>query len=584
MASALPTQLALAGSDDAQRARGRLVRARRAYFEDPAAALAEAICCYEIARSHDDSGLAARARALQGVVCLHRGDLDGALELVVDAERYSDCTRDDAAATEVAALKAQLSLFTGSYAEALSHAERAIHLADHSQDADLRIFARRATCLIFGNVGVGDWRHRLDELLELTIASGDRWEEAISRNDLACYLQGQGDLEGAEHEIDRALAVASTVTSRNGFALAVIYSTRADIRLLAGRAEEALTDAERAIALLTADAEPNPYVLGATVRAEVEARMALGQLDDAQQSGEGALAWLGDRVPQTRSLILSTLASALRQSGRVEDAYDALSRAAELERQAFRELSELQLSLERATLETHAARRESEALAAKNRELAVAHAELERRASQLEVLQAQLRDQADRDWLTGLHNRRYLARELERLAREPTRVPLSLAVLDLDHFKSINDRFGHATGDQVLVRVGRLLSSLLRGTDIAVRSGGEEFLVLMPSTDAGEAAACCARILEAIREEAWERIAAGLTVTTSLGVASTSDPGDLKALVQLADQRLYDAKQAGRDRVVSAPRHQPAPSELARPATFPRLTGLTGGRNSGGRA
>src|SRR5205085_11364148 len=120
------------------------------------------------------------------------------------------------------------------------------------------------------------------------------------------------------------------------------------------RAKEALGDAERAIALLTANGEPNPYVLGVTVRAEVQARMALGQLEDAQQSGEGALAWLGDRVPQTRSLILSTLATALREAGRVEAAYDALARAAELERQAFRELSELQLSLERATLETSA--------------------------------------------------------------------------------------------------------------------------------------------------------------------------------------------------------------------------------------
>src|SRR5581483_6405419 len=244
-------------------------------------------------------------------------------------------------------------------------------------------------------------------------------------------------------------------------------------------------------ALLTAGAEPNPYVLGATVRAEVEALMALGQLDSAQQSGEGALAKLGDHVPQTRSLILSTLATALRRAGRVSEAYDALARAAELERQAFRELSELQLCLERATLETVAARRTSDALAAKNRELEHAHAELERRADQLEALQAQLRDQAERDWLTGLYNRRYLARQLERLARERLAVPLTLVVLDLDNFKAINDRFGHAAGDQVLVRVSRLLSDVLRESDTAVRSGGEEFVLLMPRTDERAAAACC---------------------------------------------------------------------------------------------
>ena len=565
MASALPIHLDFDESADADRARERLVVARRAYYEDPAGALAVAVRCYEIARSLEDAALAASARALQGVVSVHRGDLSGALELLVDAERYSKRSGDAAAQAEVAALNAQLSLFTGSYAEALSHSERAVQLADQTQDVALRIFARRATCLVFGNVGVRDWQDRIEELLELTIQSGDRWEEAISRNDLACYFHEQGDLDGAEREIERALQVAHGVSGENRFAIAVLHSTRADIRLMAARPEEALSDAEFAIGLLTADAEPNPYVLGAAIRAEVEARMVLGQLDDARQSGEGALAWLGDRVPQTRSLILSTLATALREAGRIEEAYDALARSAELERQAFRELSELQLSLERAKLETDAARRESDALAAKNRELAQAHSELEHRASQLEGLQAKLRDQADRDWLTGLHNRRYLARELDRLTQEGLTVPLSLAVLDLDHFKSINDRFGHATGDQVLVRVAGLLGEILRRSDVAVRSGGEEFLVLMPFTDAHAATTCCARIREAIRDEDWGRLAAGLTVTTSVGVASTQDSSDLKALVQLADQRLYDAKQAGRDRVVSGPLHPPADPQISPP-------------------
>jgi diguanylate cyclase (GGDEF)-like protein len=344
--------------------------------------------------------------------------------------------------------------------------------------------------------------------------------------------------------------VAEAIGSQNRFALGVIHSTRADIRLLAGRAEEALADAKRAISLLTERGDPNPYVLAATVRAEVQARMAMGAFDDARQSGEDILAWLGDRLPHTRSLILSTLASALREAGRVEEAYDALARAAELERQAFRELSELQLRLERATLETSAARRESDALAAKNRELSHAHAELEHRASELERLQAQLRDQAERDWLTGLHNRRYLARELERLTEQEIPVPVSVAVLDLDHFKSINDRFGHIIGDRVLVRVAGLLCDTLRASDIVVRSGGEEFVIVMPMTDARAAAACCQRIRSAIHDEGWEQLADGLTVTASVGLASTHDLSALETLVNLADRRLYSAKEAGRDIIV----------------------------------
>jgi diguanylate cyclase (GGDEF)-like protein len=535
--------------------RAALAHARRRYYEEPAGALAVAIRCYEIARALPDAALCARACTLQGAVSLHRGDLRSALALVVEAERHAEAGHDLVARVEVAALKAQVSFFTGSYGEALSHAERSVQLSDEAGDLDLRIFARRATCLVFGNLGVRDLEPRVRGLLALTLESGNRWEETISRNDLACYYQEIGDLRAAEREIEHAVLVGGDVAPPHSFAMGLVYSTRADIRLLGGRPAEALDDAERAIALLTANSEANPYVLGVTVRAEVQARMALGQFDDAQQSGEGALEWLGDRVPQIRSLILSTLATELRAAGRVEAAYDALARSAELERQAFRELSEIQLSLERATLETSAARRESEELAAKNRELAQAHAELVLRANQLEVLQEQLRDQADRDPLTGLHNRRYLARELQRPAHERLSAPLSLAVLDLDHFKSINDGFGHAAGDQVLVRVSGLLLDVLRETDIVVRSGGEEFLVLMPGTDAHAGRAACERIRAAIQGEAWQRIAPGMSVTASAGVATTDAPGDLEALVRLADQRLYDAKHAGRNRVVAGGSH-----------------------------
>ncbi|MGD0455140.1 MAG: diguanylate cyclase [Solirubrobacteraceae bacterium] len=561
MAFSPATDLDLAGSNYAGQARLQLAGARGRYYEDPARALADAIRCCEIGRSLRDDELCARAFALQGMVSLHRGDLRGGLALAMQAERHAEASHDAVARAEVATLRAQISFFTGSYAEALRHAQLAVDHADAAQDLELRVYARRATCPIFGNSGVPDLRDRIEELLALTIESEDPWEEAISRNDLACYLQQQGELGSAASELERALAVARQVNGANSFALGVIYSTRADIRLLLGRSEDALADAERSIELLCAADDPNPYVLGATVRADVQARMALGQLDDALQAGEGALSWLGDRVPQTRCLILSTLASTLRAAGRLDEAYDTLARAAELERQAFRELSELQLKLERATLEVSAARQTSAALAAKNRQLAEAHTELERRAMELEALQEQLQEQAERDWLTGLHNRRYFAREFERLLTEQRGGWFSLAVVDLDHFKSINDRFGHEIGDHVLVRVAALLCDVLRQSDIVVRSGGEEFLVLMPGTEVHAATACCERIRQRIHDESWERIAAGLAVTASVGVASTDDPDQLAALARSADQRLYEAKRSGRDRVVSGSRESSSCSE-----------------------
>jgi diguanylate cyclase (GGDEF)-like protein len=413
---------------------------------------------------------------------------------------------DEAARCEVAALKAHLSFFSGSYAEALQQVEAAIAHADGDGDLDLRVFARRAACMVFGNVGVSDWDGKLHEVLDLSLAAGDGWQEAISRNDIACWHQQEGRTTAAEAEIERGLAVAQRL-ERNRFALGVLHSTRSDIRLLAGRAEDALADAERALAALIQQGEPNPYVFGVTVRAEVQALAALGRLDDAQRSGEGALGRLGEHVPQARSLVLATIADALKAAGRLEEAYDALSRSAELERQAMRELSELRVSLERATLEAE-----------------------------------QAREQADRDWLTGLHNRRYLARRLEDITPQ-----FSLAVLDLDHFKRVNDEHGHDVGDQVLIRVASLLLGVVRHADVVVRTGGEEFMLLMPMTDRAAAADCCERALQAIRTADWAAVAPGLEVTASVGVACADEGDDFAAL---ADRRLYAAKRAGRDRIV----------------------------------
>jgi diguanylate cyclase (GGDEF)-like protein len=327
-------------------------------------------------------------------------------------------------------------------------------------------------------------------------------------------MQG-ADPAAAREEIDRALAKARSLREDNRFAQGVVLSTRADINLAAGRPRDALGDAERSIEFQTADPWPNPYVLAVTVRAEVQAQMALGRLHEAKERGEAALEWLGDRVPQIRSLILATLAEELRAAGMLEEAYDALARSVELERQAFRDLSTLQLSLERATLEA-----------------------------------AQLREQVDRDWLTGLHNRRFLAGAL-RSGSALMRAPLAVAALDLDGFKQVNDRFGHAIGDEVLVRVARLLCDTLRQQDVVVRNGGEEFLLLMPSNGMRAAAAACERARAVIEAEDWNRVAEGLVATASIGLAIAADADALPGVLQLADERLYDAKRQGRNRVVS---------------------------------
>ncbi len=512
--------------------------------------LAAAQRCLERAGSLEDHGLCARALTLQGNIAAHRGDLRSATRLAFEAERHLLESADARALVDVASLRSHIYFFTGAYAQALSYTDQALALAERSEDPLLRTRAGRAANLVLGNMQARGLRERLREQLQLTLDNGDRWEEAISRNDLACERMTAGDLAEAEAEIERALAAALRVQGPNRFALAVVHSSRADIHLECGRPTRALADTARSREILAELGDSNPYLLAANVRAEVQAHAMLGNLDAAEGAGAQALDILGDTMPRSRSQILATLASALRKGGRLERAYDALERSAELERQAFAEISELQLDLERATRRARTARRESTELAAKNQELADAHAELARRTGELEELQEQLLEQADRDWLTGLRNRRFLARELGHSEAAPLSAPFSVAVLDLDHFKQVNDRYGHAAGDQVLIGVAELLTQATRDTDVVVRSGGEEFLIVMPQTDARSAQACAERMRAAIGEADWRQIDPRLSLTASVGLASTALERPLEAIVTLADQRLFEAKRSGRNRTV----------------------------------
>jgi diguanylate cyclase (GGDEF)-like protein len=541
-------------TDDVMAATRALEDARSAHWEDPSGATAVATAAGDTARRAGADALLCRGLALQGSIALNRGDLHAALALATEAEPWSG--EDVVACAELGALKSQLTFFSGTYSLALAHAEEASALADAHGDAHLRLYVRRAACMVFGTVGVPGWAEWLHETLALSIAAGDDWQEAISRNDLACWHQREERLADAEAELARGLEAAARLRPGD-FALGVLHSTRADIRLLASRPEEALADANRSLAHQFAQLTPNPYILGVTVRAQVQALAALGRLDDAQLSGDGALDRLGTDVPHARSLVLATLADALRDAGRLEDAYDALSRSAALEREGLHDLSELRINLERARLETDAARSTAAALAAKNAELEAlvhqlneAHVALEQRTGELETLQDQFREQADRDWLTGLHNRRYLARQLD-LVTGAEEQDFSLAVVDLDHFKAINDTYGHDVGDQVLVRVAGLLLDVVRRSDVVARTGGEEFVLLMPAADTDAAMHCCERALAAIRGAVWEDVAPGLTVTASAGIARSGEALGLDRIAALADRRLYDAKRQGRDRAVA---------------------------------
>lgn len=159
------------------------------------------------------------------------------------------------------------------------------------------------------------------------------------------------------------------------------------------------------------------------------------------------------------------------------------------------------------------------------------------------------------DPLTNVYNRRFgmkrLGEELSRTARGHT--PLALLMLDLDHFKRINDTFGHLSGDKVLVRAANVTREMLREGDILLRYGGEEFVVVLPGASVQDARDVAERIRFAIGHTAIDIGDHALTVTASIGVAAISGNTAVSSedLIAQADARLYAAKAAGRDRVVS---------------------------------
>lgn len=178
-------------------------------------------------------------------------------------------------------------------------------------------------------------------------------------------------------------------------------------------------------------------------------------------------------------------------------------------------------------------------------------------------LQEELATMSYQDGLTGLHNRRYfdelMAHEAAIAMRK--RSPLSLAIIDIDHFKQFNDRHGHAAGDSVLYSVARMLSNSFRDIDVVCRLGGEEFVVLLPGAQADDALQRISRMTRALSESAFRYGEASLgTVSVSCGIASyPANTNDPHALLLLADKALYRAKAEGRARI-SIANHGDSPS------------------------
>jgi diguanylate cyclase (GGDEF)-like protein len=221
------------------------------------------------------------------------------------------------------------------------------------------------------------------------------------------------------------------------------------------------------------------------------------------------------------------------------------------------------LEIDAVRAERDAAEAESARLAAAMKELEVLNVELRRRVEQVETLQSELREQAIRDPLTGLLNRRGLTNTLQRMIDEGLRLDVGgcVAMLDLDRFKRVNDEHGHAVGDKVLAQAGAVLLEVFRRTDVAFRYGGDEFCVLMPG--AGRETAIermkgfSDRLVASMKTKAPEL---PFNVTVSAGIALYPKHGvKAEVLLDAADQALYGAKRQPEAAVGASLRLEVAP-------------------------
>lgn len=175
------------------------------------------------------------------------------------------------------------------------------------------------------------------------------------------------------------------------------------------------------------------------------------------------------------------------------------------------------------------------------------HLEIEQKQAELLSMNATLIELSETDKLTGLKNRRYFQEKLEEQLsnNEKSASPFSLFILDIDHFKKVNDTFGHQVGDEVLAQLAQLLKNQARSLDIVARYGGEEFVVILPETDQNEAKAIAEQLRQAVEQAKWQTG----RITVSVGIATAIKMDNETTILQRADKALYASKENGRNHV-----------------------------------
>ncbi len=492
---------------------------------DPQAGHAAAVELERQAAALGDESLIARARLVHANMLRRMGDIAGATRMIHHVQRWAVDHNDRRLRARTHLAWANIERLSGDAAKFLEHSLSAVELLDETATAYMQIWHRATLADALAESGSMDAARRRFRQAETLARDLLQWDQlTMVLNNWACSEYEAGDFP-------RAREVAGRMRE---------HSTERGLDLDPGMLDT----------IGTIQIESGEYAEAEQTMLVCIARHEAGQIDHAAQLAE----------------YLLNLARAQRGLGATDRAQVSLDAARE--RCIERDLHAFLVRVHQEQAELHAARGDYAAAFAEQKVFIAAREDLLARQQQEKALtrharfetaeareEAQhFREQARRDPLTGLRNRRYIDERLPGLiAGDPD---LSVAIVDIDHFKRVNDTLSHDVGDQVLVQIAELLETELAAIapdGFAARLGGEEFLLVLPLVPVAAAAAKLDTIRRAISEHDWHDTTKGLPVTVSIGVAGVNEttPRSQSAALSTADRNLYAAKHAGRNRVVA---------------------------------
>lgn len=493
---------------------------------DLAEALAHFKTVYAGAEAAGNADLMAASLCEMAWACFKLGDLEQGLECALGAKWLWRRLDNPEEVVRALAVEAFLYLDLGFGDEAFDLAGEALDLARTLNAPAMLAFALNARGLVLSVCQESDLALSLIEQAVAIAQDLDNPAAAAFYTLILGFAHAKmadvaGKLEQPEQaEGQRALAIHHSIaaaalaeTAGDFWTLRVALCNTAEFLSAAGRNDEAVALLDRWAAL--------PGVASASLRIHRLYTLALVQLAAGQHDPAHAAA--------AQAL---SLAEANGQVDHQVNAAEVMSRILEAQGDA------------RAALAMH--RRYHSLYIQQSGESVRRRARVEEiraETGRLRARAAELADQALCDSLTGIANRRSFDQILNRLAG----TPFAIAILDLDHFKQVNDLHSHITGDAVLQRVARIMVDQLGRNGHAARLGGEEFALILPDASPNTAAAICEGVRVSVHNSDWSHLAPGLAISVSIGVAAGDGSVPAGALMQMADHRLYEAKSHGRN-------------------------------------